>query len=264
MRRFVFLLAFGAIAVIGTACSATGGSASPSAAGGTGGTIEGVTWRLSSFLSGTTSTTVPSGVAVDARFEGGKVAGSGGCNRYTGPATVTGSTIKIGPLASTQMACVGPASDVETAYLADLAKAASFTATADALTLYDASGAQILVFAAGPDNALEGEWTVTGYNNGRGALTSPVSGTTLTATFLADTVAGSAGCNDYNGSYKLDGDKVTIGPLATTRKACDQAIMDQETEFLTALQTPSTVEQSGATVTLRDAAGAMQVTLAPK
>jgi len=263
MRRFVFLLAVGAIAVISTACSSTGG-ASPSAAGGAGGTIEGVTWKLSSFLSGSTSTTVPAGVTVDARFADGKVAGSGGCNRYSGPAPVTGSTIKIGPLVSTQMACAGPASDVESAYLADLAKVTSFTATPTALTMFDATGAQILVFAAGPDNALEGEWTVTGYNNGRGALTSPIAGTTLTATFLADTVAGSAGCNDYNGSYTLDGDKVTIGPLATTRKACDQAIMDQETEFLTALQTPATVEQSGGTVTLRDAAGAMQVTFAPK
>jgi heat shock protein HslJ len=47
-------------------------------------------------------------------------------------------------------------------------------------------------------------------------------------------------------------------------KACEQPIMDQEMQFLTALQTPTTVEPSGATVTLRDASGATQVILGPK
>jgi heat shock protein HslJ len=262
MRRFAFGLAMGAMVLATTACSATGGSTA--AAGGTGGTIDGITWRLSSFSSAGTSTNVPAEVAVDALFDSGKVTGTSGCNRYNGSAVVTGATIKIGPLASTQMACIGPAADVETAYLANLAKAASFTATADALTMYDAAGASILVYAAGPANPLVGEWNVTGYNNGKQAVVSPIAGTTLTATFTEDTVSGSAGCNDYNGSYKLDGDQVTIGPLATTRKACEQDVMDQEAAFLTALQTPSSVEQAGAKITLRDASGAMQVNLGPK
>ena len=262
MRRFAFGLAMGALMLATAACSATGGSTS--APGGTGGTIDGITWRLSSFSSAGASTNVPAELAVDALFESGKVSGTSGCNRYNGPAVVTGATIKIGPLASTQMACVGPAADVEKAYLANLANAASFTATADKLTIYDATGASILVYAAGPANPLVGEWNVTGYNNGKQAVVSPIAGTTLTAIFTEGEVSGSAGCNDYNGSYTLDGDQVVIGPLSTTRKACEQDVMDQEAAFLTALQTPSSVEQGGATVTLRDASGAMQVNLAPK
>ena len=262
MRRFAFGLAMGALAFATAACSATGGSTS--AAGGTGGTIDGITWRLSSFSSAGTSTNTPAGVAVDALFDTGKVTGTSGCNRYNGPAMVTGASIKIGPLASTAMACIGPAADVEKAYLANLANAASFTATADKLTIYDAAGASILVYAAGPANPLVGEWNVTGYNNGKEAVVSPIAGTTLTATFTEDQVSGSSGCNTYSGGYKLDGDQVTIGPLASTMKACDQAIMDQETAFLTALQTPSSVEQAGTSITLRDASGAMQVNLGPK
>jgi heat shock protein HslJ len=46
--------------------------------------------------------------------------------------------------------------------------------------------------------------------------------------------------------------------------ACEQAIADQETAFLAALQTPTTVETSGATVTLRDASGSTQVVLSSK
>ncbi len=162
-------------------------------------------------------------------------------------------------------ACEPAVTALETAYLADLAKAATFTATADTLTIFDSSGKQLLVFGAASANPLEGAWNVTGYNNGKQAVVSPAVGTTLTATFTPDgQVAGNAGCNDYNGTYKLDGTSLTVGPLATTRKACEQSIMDQETAFLTALQTPTTVETSGPTVTLRDASGATQVVLAPQ
>ena len=262
MRQLTIVVAIGAIAIATAACSAAGGSPKPS--GGTGGTIEGVNWRLGSFAVAGKMTDVPQGAIADARFASGRVAGSGGCNSYGGPATITGATIKIGELVSTQMACTGPGADVEQAYLPLLSAAASFTATADALTLFDAGGSPTLVYAAGPANPLEGEWNVTGYNNGKEAVVSPVSGTTLTAIFTADAVSGSAGCNDYNGAYTLDGDKVTIGPLATTRKACEPAVMDQEAAFLTALQTPATVEQNGGVVTLRAADGATQVTLATK
>lgn len=36
----------------------------------------------------------------------GRVAGSGGCNRYFGPVTIKGDTITFGDLGSTKMACV--------------------------------------------------------------------------------------------------------------------------------------------------------------
>ena len=246
-----------AIALIVAACS--GG-----ASGGTGGTIEGTTWKLTSYDVAGTSTPVPADVFVDARFADGQVAGSSGCNIYSGSAVITGSSIKVGQLTSTLIGCEGPAADVETAYLAHLGKATSFTATADALTIYDPDGKASLVYAAGAANPLIGEWVVTGYNNGAGGVVSPAVGTTLTATFTADAVSGSSGCNTFSGSFALDGTSVTIGPLASTRMACDQAVMDQEAAFLTALQTPSTLEQSGANVSLRDSTGATQVTLAPK
>lgn len=214
--------------------------------------------------SGGTKQDVPADVFVDARFADGAVSGSGGCNVYNGEATVSGATLKVGPLATTQIACEGPAADIEKAYLAALASAATFTATADALTIFDGSGAAVLAYVPGPENPLIGNWTVTGYNNGAEAVVGPIEGTSLTVAFTADGAIGDAGCNSFNGGYVLDGDAVTVGPLATTMKACEQPIMDQEMQFLTALQTPATVEVSGATVTLRDANGAIQVTLAPK
>ena len=43
----------------------------------------------------------------------GQVSGTGGCNRYTGHATIEGASIKFGPLASTMMACTPAAMDQE-------------------------------------------------------------------------------------------------------------------------------------------------------
>lgn len=256
MPRMFSALLLVALATSLSACSILGG-------GGKGGTIEGPTWKLTSQAQGGKATPVPDGVHVDATFKGGTVAGSGGCNVYNGSATVNGATLKVGPLATTQMACEAPASDVEQAYLANLANAATFTATADALTIFDGSGATILEYKAGPANPLVGDWIVTGYNNGKEAVVSPIEGTTLTVTFTADTANGSSGCNTFTGGYVLDGDKATVGPLAGTMTACEQPVMDQETAFLKALQTPATVESSGGNVTLRDANGAIQVNLSP-
>ena len=58
----------------------------------------------------------------------------------------------------------------------------------------------------------------------------------LTLKFHADgTVEGFGGCNDFNGQYTLEGDKLTFGPMATTHKSCGPATDEQEFTFLTFL-----------------------------
>jgi heat shock protein HslJ len=58
--------------------------------------------------------------------EAGKIAGSGSCNRFFGPGEISGNTIKLGPLASTRMACPEPVMNQEMKYLAALQAAARF------------------------------------------------------------------------------------------------------------------------------------------
>ena len=48
-------------------------------------------------------------------------------------------------------------------------------------------------------------------------------------------VTGDAGCNRFNGRYADDSGLLSIGPVATTRKACSEALMNVEAMFLTAL-----------------------------
>ena len=49
------------------------------------------------------------------------------------------------------------------------------------------------------------------------------------------TVSGTTGCNSYNGTYKVDGASITIGPLAMTLMLCQGAVGAQETAFAAAL-----------------------------
>jgi len=53
---------------------------------------------------------------------------------------------------------------------------------------------------------------VTGYNNGRVAVVSPIQGTELTAFFgPGGNLTGSAGCISYSAGYELaDGQTITI------------------------------------------------------
>lgn len=66
----------------------------------------------------------------------------------------------------------------------------------------------------------------------------PLPGTDLTLSFEDGMARGHAGCNSFRAPYTSDGERVTVGPAATTRKVCaGQGVMQQEREFLAALTT---------------------------
>lgn len=46
---------------------------------------------------------------------------------------------------------------------------------------------------------------------------------------------GFAGCNQWFGDYRLDGAQLRISRIASTRKACAPALMEQEQRYLNAL-----------------------------
>ncbi|MFN3981727.1 MAG: META domain-containing protein [Caldilinea sp.] len=122
----------------------------------------------------------------------------------------------------------------------------------------------INVTPAAPQNPLSGtSWEVTGYNNGRGAVVSPIVGSTLTTRFTADQVSGNSGCNSFNGSYWVSGNNISIGALAGGMMACSEpaGVIDQEVEFRAALQSAVTFEFEGSRLTLRRGDGSIAVVL---
>jgi len=69
------------------------------------------------------------------------------------------------------------------------------------------------------------------------------------------TATGSGGCNSYSGSYTLEGDVVSFGPMATTMMMCGGAIDDQEMRFFQSLAAPLTVKIENGMLYLSPAEG---------
>jgi heat shock protein HslJ len=93
-------------------------------------------WTATSYYTGNAIEGVSAGPTLTADFDGTRISGNGGCNGFSGPYSVTGRTIDIGPLASTMMACTDEAlTTQEQHYVAALQLATSFRVTGDRLEL---------------------------------------------------------------------------------------------------------------------------------
>ena len=80
-------------------------------------------------------------------------------------------------------------------------------------------------------------WSLRSYRDNTGETVNVLPRSTTTALFQATQVTGIAGCNNYNASYQATRNKLSFGPVATTRKVCSTplGIMQQENAFLSAL-----------------------------
>ena len=227
------------------------------------GKLDGTAW----VLSGLPGRALVKGSSVTMSFEGGRVSGTDGCNRYTSPYSVDGAKLRIEPNgAATLMACARDLTEQATSFRAALAKATSFRVESGKLTLVSSDGAVAAVFAA-QNESLSGTWGVTGLNNGRQGVVSVLTGSSLTMEFAADgKVTGSAGCNRYHAASTHEGAKMSISAVAATRRMCvkPEGVMEQEQQFLNALKTVSTVRAEGDRLELRAADGALAVELVRK
>ena len=204
-------------------------------------------------------------VSVTLRFAEGRAAGTDGCNRYSRPYKARGSTLEFGaPGISTQMACPPAISEQATAFRGALDAARTWRADADRLQLMGSEGNLLATFTAQPQGLASTTWKVVAYNNGKQAVVSVLSGTELTMQFATDgRVSGSAGCNQYTGSYTHDGSTLRFSPAAATRRMCarPEGIMEQEQQFLKSLEMVTNAMQEGDKLELRGERGQLVVSL---
>jgi uncharacterized lipoprotein NlpE involved in copper resistance/heat shock protein HslJ len=79
--------------------------------------------------------------------ESGRLAGTGGCDQFSGSYEIEGTSIRFGMMATTKMACL-ESKDVDEALLASLETATSFRKTAHHLEFLDADGTVVARFEA--------------------------------------------------------------------------------------------------------------------
>ena len=85
----------------------------------------------------------------------------------------------------------------------------------------------------------------------------PLGAVRAEAVFDADArrVSGSAGCNRFTGSFTTDGDRLSIGPLATTRMACPEPQMRIEEAVLRTLAAARRWTQTDSTLVIETGTG---------
>ena len=77
-----------------------------------------------------------------------------------------------------------------------------------------------------------------------------VDGTNVTVSFDGDGISANAGCNTMNGTYEVADGVLTVGPLAQTQMACEDALQQQDVWVATLLEGEPTVTLVDDTLTI--------------
>ena len=193
------------------------------------------------------------------------VLGATGCNLFAGTYSIgEGNVLNFQPNISTTWICEEPMLVQEQAMLLVLSSTSNYKIEGDELMITNPDGERRGTFNRMEPLILEGtNWNLDAYNDGQGALVNLVEGTQITASFGEDgTLSGSAGCNEYNTTYEADLNDIAIGPIAITQMACSEpeGVMDQESKYLTSLETVATYNNLGIALNLFDPDGQILAT----
>ena len=105
--------------------------------------------------------------------------------------------------------------------------------------------------ARGDADLANTNWTLATLNGSQ-----PVPDTTITINFDNEgRVSGSDGCNNYSGTYEVDGSTIAFGQMASTMMACPDSSMEQANAYLGALSETATFAVKKDELTLSDADG---------
>ncbi len=226
-------------------------------------------WQLEQYKepSGPLSAILPK-TKITAEFEGTKISGSAGCNRYSGGYQLKNkSEITFpGHIALTMMACSADISTQEQHYLKVLSSVASYQLQKNQLMLLNEEQQIVLIFHyIQPATLKNTRWQATGINNGRGGVVSNSITHLVTAQFSDDEIQGNAGCNQFSADYVVNKQQLKIGSVRTTRKYCsEEGVMDLEQQFLQALNQSTNYEIKADKLRFRNAKGALQLSFSKK
>lgn len=109
------------------------------------------------------------------------------------------------------------------------------------------SGCSIL--SLGASASLDGEWQLQAGTN-QGQPVPIVAGSKITLNVDGTKAGGSAACNMYGGTIKVQGTSVAISALSMTEMACQENLMVSEAAYLAALPRVTTATRSGNSLVL--------------
>jgi heat shock protein HslJ len=228
------------------------GTEEPSASG----SLIGV-WKLTAY--GPADAPIPAVEGVEAGLsfsEDGMASGTSGCNGLGGDYTVEGDQITFGEFVSTLMACDPPIMEQEDAAHKVMSGTATYTIEGETLTI--TNNDMVLVFTRGFYTSqasseaapLFGTWKLTSYGVDD-TRSSALADVEAIVTFNEDgTVTGTSGCNEFGGSYRVDGNEIEFLEIVSTLKLCDTPLMGQEEAMYQVLSELVAFDIEGNTLTI--------------
>ncbi|MDR2269927.1 MAG: META domain-containing protein [Sphingobacterium sp.] len=147
---------------------------------------------------------------------------NGGCNGIGGELTFSGNgKIKFAQGMSTMMAC--PDMSIEQALSKALMTADNYTLSNGILSLNRAKMAPLAKFKLLEEKqTLNGTWELDYISGPRIAFEGLYPNRKPTMTFHTDgKVNGNSSCNNYNATFKTNGNQISFGPIMSTKMACE-------------------------------------------
>ena len=210
--------------------------------------LAGTIWSLVSY--GKVPTGVVAAAPITLQFgPDNAISGSSGCNDYAGSATLDGQNMTIGPLISTEKACLEqPLNTQEAAFLNGLQNSQSFAAADTTLTIGYPDGVLIWGKQQNQDTLEGTTWNLESY----GPAASPVLPLeTMTLVFGANNaISGKAVCNSYFSNATISGNTISIEPVGSTEMSCGDAGNLRELAFRKALGSAQTFTATDTTLSI--------------
>ena len=231
--------------------------------------IEGIDWTLLRQQVDGALVELPHDVRITLLMQDGTATGTGGCNSYGASYERDGDALTFGAIEATEMYCLD-ASDLESAYFANLAEVTTGFSTGGTLVMTGAAGDPILEFemaATGPlpTDGVEGlAWQLESLVFPDETELTPVPDEVVASIVLeGGQASGTGGCNGFSASYQLDGATLSFGEVLSTRMACPEPAMGFEQALFTQLGSVASWSSDGGSVTLYDANGSALARLMP-
>jgi heat shock protein HslJ len=195
-------------------------------------------WVLTAYGNPEDPTPSEPGIITTAVFGAdGTLSGSTGCNRYTTPYTALDGTLSVALPASTLMACAS-GMDQEYAFLTALQNVESYQITGGSLEITYQDGTGTLLFSASHLQLENVRWSLARID-GQPLPDGVQASLTFTpgAEAQDNQVNGSGGCNNFFGTYNVEGNTLSFpSPLGATLMMCDDPVMQVEQSFLAGLE----------------------------
>lgn len=196
-----------------------------------GSVLVGSSWDLVSVF----GESVISGTNVTLTFDEATFSGNAGCNTYNGGYSMSDNKIVISDqIITTMMACEEGVMQQETSYLAALPKVVAYQIDGTTLNLITELGN--IVFAA-PQNASfeKNNWILQSIVISGTGMVSTMYDQSVTMIYDNGNVSGQSACNTYFSTATVAGNVLTLGPVGSTKMACEPEKMQRESEFFNAL-----------------------------